>query len=247
MISKMAMYDIAQLRADGIEVPPREVVRLNALGLRVERGTDSAELFEAPRVAFIGDAVLREPTLGAEMWLREALDAFDGDDEETYLSLRVLSCAVPWRELPEPTDRRAVRKAIKATLARLGGATLRQLDNALSWCIGGNLPESGERPPDKPAGDADAGDDADELPARYAPEFGLFYRGMAVRIGTAEDMKDMTFSAMLAVCDRAEMIATSSSFGGGRDRKADKNKATGDYFRALDAVREAASAPQGAD
>lgn len=246
MISKMAMADIAQLRADGIDVPPREVVRLNALGLRVERGTDSAELFEAPRVAFVGDAVLREPTLGADMWLRQALDAFDGDDEETYLSLRVLSCAVPWRDLPDPSDRIAVQNAVKEILNRFGHATLRQLDNALEWCIGGNVPESGERPPEKPADGADSDKDDDDFPARYAPEFGLFYRGTAVRIGTAADMKDMTFSAMMAVCDRAEIIATASPFGGGRNRKAEKSKAFGDYARALDAVREAA-APRGAD
>ena len=241
MISETAMEDIARLRADGIDVPPREVVRLNALGLKLERGAESPDVYAAPRVAFLGKVVLHEPTLGAEMWLREALDVFDEEDEETFVSLRVLSCVVPWRELPEPTDRRAVQKAIKAMLKRIGGSTLRQLDNALAWCIGGNLPESGEKPPAKPSGEVVMDDYADELPARYAPEFGLFYRGMAVRVGTAADMKDMTISAMLAVCDRAEMIATSSPFGGGRDRKATRNKATGDYFRALDAIRAAAS------
>jgi hypothetical protein len=236
MISRTAMDDIEALRADGIEVPPREVVRLNALGLKMERGPDSAELFAAPRVAFVGDEVLREPTLGAEMWLRQALDAFDGDDEQTYFTLRVLSCAVPWRELPDPADRRAVRKALKATLRRLSDATLRQLDNALAWCIGGNLPEAGEAPPEAGAEDRHHGED--EPPERYAPEFGLFYRGMAVRIGTAADMKDMTASALQAVCERAEALATAAACGG-PDRKAENNKATGDYYRALDAVREA--------
>ena len=237
MISKMAMADIEALRADGIDVPPREVVRLNALGLRVERGPESADLFAAPRVAFVGDVVIREPSLGAEMWLRQALDAFDGDDEQTYFTLRVLSCVVPWRELPDPADQKAVRKAIKATLKRLSDATLRQLDNALEWCIGGNLPETGEKPPPRPVADDSSAADAEDMPERYSPEFGLFYRGMAVRIGTAADMKDMTTSAMLAVCDRAETIAATSALGGGSDRKAEKNKATGDYYRALDAVR----------
>lgn len=237
MISRMAMEDIEALRADGIDVPPREVVRLNALGLRVERGPESADLFAAPRVAFVGDVVIREPSLGAEMWLRQALDAFDGDDEQTYFTLRVLSCVVPWRELPDPADQKAVRKAIKATLKRLSDATLRQLDNALEWCIGGNLPETGEKPPPRPVAADSSAADAEDMPERYSPEFGLFYRGMAVRIGTAADMKDMTTSAMLAVCDRAETIAATSAFGGGPDRKAEENKATGDYYRTLDAVR----------
>ncbi len=41
---------------------------------------------------------------------------------------------------------------------------------------------------------------------------------MAVRIGTAADMKGMTYSAMLAVYERAEALAMVSAFGGGRDR-----------------------------
>ena len=57
---------------------------------------------------------------------------------------------------------------------------------------------------------------------------------MAVRIGTAADMKGMTYSAMLAVCERAEALATVSAFGGGRDRKEEKIEALGDYMRALD-------------
>ena len=54
-------------------------------------------------------------------------------------------------------------------------------------------------------------------------------------------MKDMTASAMLAVCERAEEIAASSAFGGGIDRKAKKSQAFGDYMRALDAVRGSAA------
>ena len=68
---------------------------------------------------------------------------------------------------------------------------------------------------------------------------------MAARIGTAADMKDMTYSAMLAVCDRAEELATASAFGGGHDAKAEKSKAFGDYMRALDAVRAAAQGKEG--
>lgn len=235
MISKTAMEDIAALGADGIEVPPREVVRLNALGLRVDRGADSAALSEAPRVAFLGDAVLREPTLGSDMWLRQAFDVFDCDDAETYHWLLTLTCAVPWRDLPDPTDRRAVKKAVREVQRRLGDATLRQLSNALEWCTCGNAPETGEEPPPRASED----DGADEPPARYAPEFGLFIRGAAARIGTAADMKDMTTSAMIAACDRAEKLATAAA-GGGADRKAEENKAFGDYMRALDAVKAAA-------
>ena len=237
MISETAMEDIARLRADGLEVPPREIVRLNALGLKVERGVDSAELFAAPRVSFVGKVVFHEPTLGAEMWLRQTMDAFDEDDEETFFSLRVLSCLLPWRELPDPTKPRDVRKAVTAVFRTLRDITYRQVLNALDWCLHGNAQERGENPPPK----EDDKEAARELPERYAPEFGLFYRGVAARVGTAEEIKDLTYSAILHVCERAEQLETASAFGGA-DRKAEKNKATGDYFRTLDAIREAAEA-----
>ena len=234
VLSRMAMDDCDALRADGINVPPREVVRLNALGLRAELGPATWRDYAAPRVAFLGDCVLHEPTLGAEMWLKQACDVFDADDEQTWVALRILSCLRPWRELPNPTDRKAVLKAVYSALEPLSAYTVRQIQNALEWCVGGNLPESGERPPPREREKRGEDADADSPPERFSPEYGLFLRGTALRIGTAADMKDMTYSMMVAACDRAEAIA-----GGGNDRKAEKATAMGDYFRALDAVRGA--------
>lgn len=233
MLSEMAMEDIAALRAGGIDVPPREVVRLNALGLRAERGPDTLSVFAAPRVAFLGDSALHEPTLGAEMWLRQAEDVFDADDAQTWFALRLLSCFRPWRDLPDPAKRKAVMKAIRETLEALSAFTVRQVENALEWCIGGNLPETGERPPPR---EEEGNGDAD-IPDRYAPEYGLFVCGAALRIGTAADMKDMTTSQMLAACRKAE-----ASNGFGTDAKEKKTKALGDYLRALEAVRGTARA-----
>ena len=237
MISRMAMDDIEALRADGIEVPPREVVRLNALGLRVERGKDCAEIFAAPRVAFLGDVVLHEPELGGEMWMRQAADAFDMDEDQTFFSLRVLVCVTPWRDLPPPTDAGKVQAAISALFKRLSPSTVRQVEAALRWVCDGDNPSDGESPPPKAQPSERRSDDQDDMPPRYSPEFGLFWRGMALRIGTAADMKDMTFSAMMAACDRAEELSSASAFGGGIDRKRERDNARGDYFRALDAVR----------
>ncbi len=237
MISKMAMEDIEALRADGIDVPPREVVRLNALGLRVERGKDCAEIFAAPRVAFLGGNVLHEPELGGEMWLRQAADAFDLDEDQTWLALRVLVCATPWRDLPPPTDSEKVQTAISILFKRLAPSTVRQVEAALRWVIDGDNPADGENPPPRPVAADSSAADAEDMPARYSPEFGLFWRGVALRIGTAADMKDLTVSAMMAACDRAEELATASIVGGAGDRKREHGNALGDYLRALDAVR----------
>lgn len=228
MVSQMAMEDLAQLRADGIDVPPREVVRLNALGLKVERGANTLDVYAAPRVAFLGEKTLCEPTLGTEMWMRRAADAFDADDPQTWLALRVLSCLVPFGHLPEATDRKAVVEAMDAALKSLAPFTVRQVKAALEWVLEGNAPEDGEYPPCA----ASEKTPNDEPPPRFAPEYGLFLRGVAARIGTFGDIKSLTVSQTLAACERAEALA-----GAGEDEKQRKSNAFGDYCRALDAIR----------
>ena len=211
MISRMAMKDIAALREEGLEATPRDVVRLNALGLRVERGRDSSAFYCAPRVAFLGDNVLHEPELGGEMWLRQATFLFDGADEQTLFSLRLLVCAL---------------------LDRLAPSTVRQVANAVQWCCDGALPEDGESAPPRERGDDDGPED---MPSTFSVEFGLFWRGVALRLGSAADLKDMTTSALMVCCDRAE---AATPFG--KSAKDARNTAHGDYLRTLEQIRESA-------
>lgn len=232
MISRMAMKDIAALREEGLEATPRDVVRLNALGLRVERGRDSSAFYCAPRVAFLGDNVLHEPELGGEMWLRQATFLFDGADEQTLFSLRLLVCATSWRDLPPATDTEKVQAAVRALLDRLAPSTVRQVANAVQWCCDGALPEDGESAPPRERGDDDGPED---MPSTFSVEFGLFWRGVALRLGSAADLKDMTTSALMVCCDRAE---AATPFG--KSAKDARNTAHGDYLRTLEQIRESA-------
>ncbi len=232
MISKMAMEDIEALRADGIDVPPREVVRLNALGLKVERGARSAATWELPRVAFVGDAVLHEPTIGAEFWLACASETFVDMGDETLAMLRVLSLVMPWQELPPPSDMRAVRDAMTRNLACLDGVTFRQLANAVAYCVDGSFHDADERAEPKEDGDKD---DADENVERMSLAYGLFNRGVALKLGTAADLKAMPLSALAEIVDKENAADPDS-------RKERKSNALGDYLRTLEAVKAAARA-----
>lgn len=66
-LSKMAKIDLARLRADGFRPTDEEVVRLNDLGTRIERGK-STTVANAPRTATAGNVVFYEPTVAALMW-----------------------------------------------------------------------------------------------------------------------------------------------------------------------------------
>ena len=70
MTSAMARDDIEALKDDGIDLSVDEIVRINAFGLRAERGAESAELYNLPRTAILGDVVFHEPTIGSDIWLK---------------------------------------------------------------------------------------------------------------------------------------------------------------------------------
>ncbi len=67
MFSELAKNDLIALRQQGFEPTDEDVVKLNDLALRIERGKHTTPA-NAPRVAFAGNVVLHEPTIGAIKW-----------------------------------------------------------------------------------------------------------------------------------------------------------------------------------
>lgn len=72
MVSEMAMEDIEQMKREGLEPTPRDIIRLNALALKYERAKSKdvgMSLYQLPRVAFIDSKTwFRQPTIGHEIW-----------------------------------------------------------------------------------------------------------------------------------------------------------------------------------
>lgn len=64
MLTETAKNDLAALRQQGFKPTDEEVVALNDLAIRIERGKDTTPA-NMPRVAFAGNIVLHEPTVGA--------------------------------------------------------------------------------------------------------------------------------------------------------------------------------------
>lgn len=67
MVSNMAMEDVDSLRKQGINVTPREIVKLNALGVKAQYSPNASSFYSLPRCAFLGSGenqvVFREPTI----------------------------------------------------------------------------------------------------------------------------------------------------------------------------------------
>lgn len=132
MLTETAKNDLAALRAAGYEPTDDEVVRLNDLAVRIERGKETTPA-NMPRVAFAGNVVLHEPTIGAlEWWNDYGRDAAwtSGGRLMTYFFMlahaRRLDCL---NGLQRPKD---IRAAVKKWSKRVD-ATQDELWRAMMW------------------------------------------------------------------------------------------------------------------
>ena len=229
MISKMAIGDIEALQDDGIKLTPEEIIRLNAFGLKVERNTDSSEYFVLPRVAIIGDVVLREPTLGSEIWLGQISKQFDMEDPYTYIQLRAFSLSVPPDELPDPFDKEVVKQKTTGFIRdKLGSCTIRQVQNALEYAVFGNCETACEERAKK-AVEKNNTDNVDN----YCYEVGVLRQGIVFGLGNPDDIKKMTLSeAQMFIEYKMQMKY------GSQKTKSEHSKYIGEYYAVLDELKE---------
>ena len=67
MLTELARQDLKALRAQGFNPTDEEIVALNDLAIRIERGQNTTP-YNMPRIGFAGSCVLHEPTVGALQW-----------------------------------------------------------------------------------------------------------------------------------------------------------------------------------
>ena len=113
MLTETAKNDLAALRQQGFKPTDEEVVRLNDLAIRIERGKYTTPT-NHPRFAFAGNTVLHEPTIGAlEWWIQFGRNAAITNEGRmmTYFFMMAHSRHVEWlQRLISPAD---IRKAVK--------------------------------------------------------------------------------------------------------------------------------------
>lgn len=150
MTSSMALADIAELQAKGLRPTPEEIIRLNGLGLAVERAGDPDAANNAPRIVWLCNVAIHEPTLQVELWLSEVARRVAATDG-AYDTLRVFACA--HGQVPGFFSRASMRNAaiIKMRVyswaaSNLWKATPRQIHAALDYVVNGNDPADGEYP-----------------------------------------------------------------------------------------------------
>lgn len=214
---------------NGLKPTFADIIRLNAIALRAERGRTGESLSSMPRVAFLGGVMFREPTIGSNMWLSSASRIFDSDDGETYMVLRVFSLSMPQDELPDPYDKDAVQEAIQSFKDKIAFATVPQLLHAVGYVIHGFRQDSYE----VPALAKGTEDEQDEDPLDTCYEVGLLRQGIVHRLGTAKEIKNLPPRVVREMILRAQSIDMKADV-----RKGIADELENDYLRTLDEITE---------
>jgi len=107
MTSKLAKSQVELWQKEGLAPAFEDIIKLNDVGLKVERGSDMYSFAACPRLAFLGDAVLREPTIAKRIWMDEAQRLF-ADGVETKLYVAAWSLAADDKNLPSLSDKKKI-------------------------------------------------------------------------------------------------------------------------------------------
>ena len=225
MVSDTAEADIEALIARGLKPTVRDIVRLNAVAIAFERGPDAAVWFALPRVAFLGDLTLYEPTVAHEIWMAKVQQVVDMDDDSDF-ACRLYVAAHAADRLVDPHCRDAVKAAVEANLAAFGAFTFRQVRAALEYVEFGAAPTAGESATPEPAKEGET------LTEYEAVAIGVVNDAVAMRLGLSlADLGKMTRAQLMAVTRTA--LDVSRARGPARNLR----KQT-DYFRTLDEIAD---------
>ena len=112
MTSNTAKATFEKWKAEGLEPTFDDLITLNDYGLRLDKSPEVADFAKAPRHAYLGEAVLREPSVWTQMWLDKTRPLVD-DGFENQLFLMAFALACPIEELPQFGDMKTLKKSVK--------------------------------------------------------------------------------------------------------------------------------------
>lgn len=231
MVSELAIEDIERIQREGGTVHPRDVIRLNALGLRITNNPEN-RLAVMPRVVCMGELCLREPTIKQDMFLDECNSIFTSDPA-TYL---LVQCWVLAHRNDDINDDllktpkkflKTIKKWVKDDLADF---TMNQIDQAVTFVRFGCDPDTNEFPiymikriQEEDANERAIGEQKSWVLANYLHSTTLGIDSAAALRATSPQL-----SAMI---ERAYIVS-------GFPMKDNEQAATADYYQTLDYIKK---------
>lgn len=196
MTSETAKTDIEELWAAGLKPTVEDIIRLNALGLKMEaagkkHAVDSNDFL--PRVAQIGERVIfRQPSIKHEIWIRQVCELVKEGDLQSLLAVQAFALSRSPGKLPDALNANNVAVAVQTYADTLGEYTRDQIAAALEYVIFGASPLVGEFPAvsKKTAEECDGFDGEDW---KHCVAVGVLREGQAALWGvSAAELETMT-------------------------------------------------------
>lgn len=196
MTSETAKTDIEELWAASLRPTVEDIIRLNALGLKMEaagkkHAVDSNDFL--PRIAQIGERVIfRQPSIKHEIWIRQVCELVKEGDFQSLLAVQAFALSRPPSELPDALDVNNISAAVQTYADTLGDYTRDQIAAALEYVIFGANPTAGEFPAasKKTAEECDGFDGEDW---KHCVAVGVLREGQAALWGvSAAELETMT-------------------------------------------------------
>ena len=215
MTTDLFKKDYRQMTAQGVKFTPEDIVRLNALAVKVKLSQTAARDVHLPRIAFLprigwwrGEIVLREPTIAHELWMERAAQWIDVENDRNFYFLNGYALSRPAEKLADAfRARRVIREVYRFAAKRLALYTPAQLSAAVDYVLYGADWTVGEHGPKKvnDEGEGEQGNDSSvHLDPSPSPTIGLLTRGRALRLPISlDDAMRMTASELQEAVERA--------------------------------------------
>lgn len=228
MTSNLAIEDIEALIDEGCVVHPSDIIRLNALGLKIEKLPDF-RLATLPRIAILGDVIFRQPTIAQDLFMDDAAAVLN-NDQGTMLALEAYVLAHPdevFDKLKHPTMFALKCKAwIKRKLGKYPATEVRR---AIDFCLFGVDQRNGE----KPVYMTDKDDSKMILPdSPLSKALRLWMQAASLNIDSAAALR-ATSPQLEAMIERAYLLNE-------RNICDDEKQTTAEYFATLDYIKKKA-------
>ena len=227
MTSNLAIEDIEALIDEGCVVHPSDVIRLNTLGLKIEKRPDF-RFSTLPRVALCGDVRFVQPTIEQDMFLDNLLQLFS-NDEGTVIALEAYVLAHPEKDWSKKSifPRLFAFKCARWIKKHLGKETAGKVRAALDYVKFGMNPIDGEYPV-------------------YVKDenFDKWYKDSGAKSAA---MRQFTEACACGIAPYAALKATSPQLAAmierawflkDRDISEDEKQASAEYFATLNHIQE---------
>jgi hypothetical protein len=230
MVSDTALADIdTMITEKGLCPTPQDIIRLNALALRVERAGDPDSCVNAPRICWLFNVAIHEPTIQAELWIAEVAEKLSST-RGVMDTLCIYACA--HARIPGFFERALMNNvsAIKARVAfwsarNLWKVTPRQITAALEYVTNGDDQGEGEYPDLTEA-------HPNRLKSVSISRTDSLHQGMRIALAAGlhkSDIECLTWTALDGILGRMYRSA-------GSDIKNASAMAYGDYVLTLESI-----------